>query len=133
MVNDSIGDLLTQIRNANAIKKEYIELPTSKVVESVCKLLKEYGFITDFKRFKDKSNPYKSLRVDLRYSKSGLPVVFALKRISKPGQRIYKGWQGLPVSKGGRGLVIVSTSRGVMSSLEAKKKNLGGEVWCEIF
>jgi len=134
MVNDPIGDLLTQIRNAMAVKKEYVELPHTKQTESVCVLMKKKGFIAGFKRFKEKGRPYKSLHIDLKYSGPGQPATLSkLTRISKPGRRIYNGWETLPVSKGGRGLVIVSTSRGVMSSLDAKKKNLGGEVWCEVF
>lgn len=132
MVSDPIADLLTQIRNAIAIKKEYIELPATKVGEEVCKLLKKQGFIADYKKFKDKSLPYKSLHIDFIYSNT-TPVITFLRRISRPGQRIFRSYNELPISKGGRGLVIVSTSRGIMDTKEARKKHLGGEVWCEIF
>ncbi|MFH1896206.1 MAG: 30S ribosomal protein S8 [bacterium] len=133
MVNDPIGDLLTQIRNAMAVKKEYIELPQTTKAEAVCVLLKKHNFIADFKKFKDKNKPHKSLHLDLKYLGSGIPALSSLRRLSKPGRRLYKGWQDLPVSKGGNGLVIVSTSRGVMDSLSARKKHLGGEIWCEVF
>ena len=133
MVNDSIGDLLTQIRNATAIKKEFIELPQTRKAEAVCMILKKHGFVADFKKFKDKAKPHKSLHIDLKYSPSGSPALSSLKCLSKPGRRLYKGWEELPASKGGRGLIIVSTSRGVMDSLSDHKKHLGGELWAEVF
>lgn len=133
MVNDSLSDMLTRIRNALAVKKDSLELPTTKLNEEVCKVLKARNFISDTKKFKDKDSSFKSLHIDLRYGESGLSAIESLKRISKPGARIYKGWGDLPRSRGGRGLVVVSTSRGVMDSLEARKKHLGGEVLCEIY
>jgi small subunit ribosomal protein S8 len=133
MTTDPIADLLTQIRNAIAVRKEYIELPASNPCEEVCKLLKKRGFIAGFNRFKEKGSPGKMLHIDFLYLEGDLPAIEGLKRLSKPGARFYSSYQDLPISKGGRGFVIVSTSRGVMDSKEARKKHLGGEVWGEVF
>ncbi len=133
VTNDSIADFLTQLRNAIAIKKEFVELPYTKTSEEIAKLLKKQGLVEDYKRFKESGKPYKSLHIDLKYLENNASVISSLKRISKPGRRYYSGWSELPLSKGGRGLVIVSTSKGLMNSLDAKKKHLGGEVWAEVY
>ena len=133
MTNDAIADLLTQIRNASMSRKGSLELPSSVVKESLCVLLKKHGFIADFKKFKESGKPYKSLHIDLKYFEDGRPVASFLRRVSTPGARYYAGFKDLPISKGGKGLVVVSTPRGLMNSLEAKKKHLGGEVWAEIY
>ena len=110
-----------------------MEMPSSNPKEELCKLLKKRGYISDFKRFKEKDKAFKSLHIDLRYFDNNLSAIAHLQRVSKPGVRFYSSWQDLPISKGGKGFLIVSTSQGIMDSKDARKRHLGGEVWCEVF
>ena len=131
MLSDPIADLLARIKNANMRKIKKIELPYSKMKESILKVLKSEGFITDFKVFKEKNKSYKSLSVLLNYDND--KEITNLARISKPSLRVYKKYDELKPFMNGVGTYIISTSQGVMSDLEAKKRKLGGEVVCSVY
>ncbi|MFH1533438.1 MAG: 30S ribosomal protein S8 [Nitrospirota bacterium] len=128
MNTDPIADLLTRIRNASRIHHATTHVPHSKVKESILKVLKEMGFISDYKIETDKKN-FKSILITLNEDRSDI----TLKRVSSPGQRIYIKNGDLKTIKSGLGVTIISTSKGIMTNLEAKKQNLGGELLCEIY
>lgn len=128
MVNDTIADMLTRIRNANLMRNETVSLPTSKMNEKICKILKDEGFIIDYKVIQEDKKPYKTLVITLKYTAHGDRVITGLKRISKPGLRITVPVGKLPKVLNGLGIAIISTSKGVMTDKEARKKNIGGEV-----
>ncbi len=128
MNTDPIADLLTRIRNASRVHHATTHVPHSKVKESILKVLKEKSFISDYKIETDKKN-FKSILITLNEDKSDI----TLKRVSKPGQRIYIKKEDLKIIKSGLGITIISTSKGVMTNLEANKQNLGGELLCEIY
>lgn len=130
---DTVADTLTRIRNAQERKLEMTELPYSNMNESIVNLLKQYGFVEDVSIFKEKGKSYKSISVKLRYEDDGRGKIRSIERISKPGLRQYKKAKDIRPVLNGLGIYIVSTSRGVMSSVEAKKKNLGGEIVCRVY
>ena len=111
--------------------KTSIEVPYTRECEDVAKSLKEAGFLSDVKVFKDTGKSYKRMRIDVAYD-NGNPKVTDVSRLSKPGRRIYKGYADITKVAGGFGVLIVSTSRGIMSGTEAKKKKLGGELICSV-
>jgi small subunit ribosomal protein S8 len=121
---------LTRIRNAQAVKKESVSIPFSNFVFEIAKVLKREGFVGEIK--KRGKQPKKELIISLKYIKEE-PAISSIKMVSKPGQRTYKGYKDLGKVKGGRGIYIVSTSQGILSSKEAFKKKAGGEVICEIW
>jgi len=130
---DTIANLLTKIKNASMVSKEIVEVPYSKMNESILKIVKEAGFINDLKVFKHKESPIKGISVSLSYFENGKPKISQAKRVSKPGRRIYRSSSELKEERGVFGLTLVSTSRGLMPVAEAKKKKLGGELICEIY
>lgn len=130
---DTIANLLSTIKNASMVKKPSVELPFSKMNEGILNILKEKGFIENVKVFKHKDSVFKGLHVDLKYSENNKPFISEAKRVSKPGRRIYLGSTELEFVRNGFGIGIVSTSRGLMTTEEAKKKKLGGEVICEVY
>jgi small subunit ribosomal protein S8 len=127
-LSDSIGDMLTCIRNASSARKEVVEVKGSKFSEEILKILKSEGFIKNYKFMKDDRQGV--LRVYLRYGPDGSAAITGLRRISKPGLRVYKRKSGLPRVYGGIGVAVVSTPKGLMTDTEARKNNLGGEVVC---
>ncbi len=127
MNTDPIADLLTRIRNASKAHHQKAAMPHSKLKENILRVMKEKSFIQDYKV--DKDDKFKILVVTLKEENADL----TLKRISKPGQRIYIKKDELKLIKSGLGIWIVSTSKGVMTNYEAKKQNLGGELLCEIY
>lgn len=127
MYTDPIADLLTRIRNAQKANKMDISVPYSKIKEEILSVMKKYRFISDYKTEGTKVSE-KALAIVLDENRDGTE----LKRISSPGQRIYKSASELKVLKSGLGIQILSTSKGIMSNIDAKKQNLGGEVLCEI-
>lgn len=128
MFNDSIADLLTRIRNAAMARRTQVVMPYSKMKEQVATILKENGFIESVKT--TENNGFKSLELGL----SDRPeTITSLVRVSKPGRRVYTSAKDIPLILGGRGLVIVSTSGGVMTGREARKKGLGGELICKVW
>ena len=130
VVSDPIADMLTRIRNANQLRYVEVEMPTSKMKVEIARILKEEGFISDFKVVEaEKQN---NLVLNLKYNKKER-VITGLKRISKPGLRVYAKWADIPSVLNGLGIAIVSTSEGVMTGRDAKNKKLGGEVLAYIW
>ena len=131
-MTDPISDLLSRIRNAHLAKHDRLDVPVSKLKLEICKLLKEEGFIKNF-RVVESSGPTATLRVFLRYSAEGVPVINYLERISRPGRRVYKGADDIKPVRNGLGLGIVSTSQGLLSDAQARERRVGGELLCEIW
>ncbi len=127
-LTDPIADMLTIIRNASSTKKETAEVRNSILSENIVKLLKREGFIANYKLMKD--NKQGILRIYLKYLKNGTPAILGLKRISRPGLRVYKKADGLPKVYGGLGIAILSTSKGLLTDTEARDNKTGGEVIC---
>ena len=127
-VTDPIADALTVLRNASKAKKEAAELRNSKILEEVLRILKKESFIANYKLIKDTKQGL--LRVYLKYDKDGTPAILGIKRISKPGLRIYKKCDELPKVYGGLGVAVISTSKGLMTDNEARANSMGGEVIC---
>ena len=127
---DPIADMLTKIRNALLVKKEKVLVPFSKLKFQIAKILQEKGFVENVERKRRKAK--KVIEITLKYS-NGESAISGLKRISKPGQRIYLPAKKIKRVKGGFGIAIISTSRGLMTDEEARKRRLGGEVICEIW
>ena len=130
MANDLIADFLTRVRNAIPRGKKEIVMPSSKMVESIAKILKEEGFISDFEV--ESNDVQNNIKVSLKYI-NGVSAITNLKRISKPGLRIYGGYRDLSKVKKGLGTSIVSTSKGIMTAKQAKDQKVGGEVVAEIW
>ena len=128
---DPIGDMITRIRNAQMRLLNNVKIPSSKFRAKILDVLKQEGYISNYKLLSD-PNKKSSLSVDLKYN-NGIPVIKEIKRISKPGRRIYARAENITKIKNGLGLAIVSTSIGVMSDNEARIKNVGGEIICRVF
>ena len=131
MMTDPIADMLTRIRNAVRVERPQVEMPVSKVKRGLAEVLKREGYIWDWEEMADK--PHSHLRVHLKYGPNGERIIRRIRRVSKPGRRIYKGSDGLKPVLGGLGISILSTSRGVISDREARQRRLGGEVLCEVW
>ena len=125
VVTDTIADMLTRIRNANQMRYETVEIPTSKIKVEIARILKEEGYITDYAVTGDLK---KTMTVTLKYGPNNERVISGLKRISKPGLRNYVSAENLPKVLNGLGIAIISTSAGVITDKEAREKNVGGEV-----
>lgn len=130
-MTDPISDMLTRMRNALNAKQTFVIVPFSKFKMEILNTMKKSGYIDDVKEIGE--SPDKIMKIKLKYSNSGKSVISGLKKISKPGRRIYANQNSLPVVLGGLGVAVVSTPQGVMTNIEAKKKNIGGEVICEIY
>ncbi|MEW5741104.1 MAG: 30S ribosomal protein S8 [Myxococcota bacterium] len=130
-VNDPVGDMLTRIRNAALARHEKLTLPSSKLKVEIAKALKSEGFIADYVVHERK--PQNELTVMLKYGPNRESVISGIKRESKPGLRRYVNVRDLPRVKGGMGIAILSTSRGVMVDAEARKANVGGELICTVY
>ena len=128
---DPIGDMITRIRNAQMRMLNKVRIPGSKFREKILDVLKQEGYIANYKLVSD-SNNKGSLSIDLKYN-NGLPVIKEIKRVSKPGRRIYVRATSIPKIKNGLGLAIVSTSIGIMTDNDARSKNVGGEIICKVF
>ena len=126
-VTDPIADMLTRIRNAVQVRHEAVEVPASRMKHSLLKLLSDEGFITSFKSV-DEDSISKKLEVQLRYYEDKTPVIQGLKRVSKPGLRVYVGKNEVPRYFGGIGVAFLSTSRGVMTGQQARRRGVGGEL-----
>jgi len=129
MMTDPIADMLTRIRNALSAGKLNVNMPDSKQKRAIAQVLKDEGFITDFAQAQADAKPV--LNIDLKYYE-GKPVIEEIKRISRPGLRIYKGKTELPKVMGGLGVAIVSTSKGLMSDRAARQAGFGGEILCTV-
>ena len=128
---DPIGDMITRIRNAQLRALYNVKIPSSKFRAKILEVLKQEGYISNYKLLLDSKN-ISSLVVDLKYH-NGLPVIKEIKRVSKPGRRIYAKADSIPKIQNGFGLAIVSTSIGIMSDNDARMKNVGGEIICRVF
>jgi|TARA_B100000678_G_scaffold145558_1_gene121556 small subunit ribosomal protein S8 len=128
---DPIGDMITRIRNAQMRSLSSVKIPGSKFRASILDVLKKEGYISDYKFLTDVKDK-NSLTVSLKYD-NGNPVIKEIKRVSKPGRRIYAKADSIPIIQNGLGLAIVSTSKGIMSDNDAKNKNIGGEIICRVF
>jgi len=128
VVTDTISDLLTRIRNANLVKHQIVEVPFTKMSKAIITILKDEGFIEDFKIFDEE------ILICLRYQgKLRKPVISNIKRISKPGLRVYSNSKNLPKVLNNLGIAIISTSKGVITNLKAKELGIGGEILCYIW
>jgi small subunit ribosomal protein S8 len=133
MMTDPIADMLTRIRNAVRVERPVVDMPLSKVKRGVAEVLKREGYIWDFHEEGDGVKPQKQLYIDLKYGPNGERVIRHIKRVSKPGRRVYSRADDLKPILNGLGISIISTSRGVISDREARQKKLGGEVLCELW
>ena len=131
MMTDPIADMLTRIRNAVRVERPHVNVPVSKVKRGLADVLKREGYIWDYSE--DESKPVKHLRLDLKYGPNGERLIQRLRRISTPGRRVYRKARELRPVLNGLGITIISTSRGVVSDREARQRNLGGEVLCEVW
>jgi small subunit ribosomal protein S8 len=132
VVNDTISDMLTRIRNANMVKHQIVELPFTKMSNNIAIILKEEGFIEDFEIYTENSNKF--ILISMKYKGTErVPVISKIKRVSKPGLRIYSNKNSLPNILGNLGIAIISTSQGLMTNIKARKLGIGGEVLCYIW
>ncbi|MFP4465747.1 MAG: 30S ribosomal protein S8 [Candidatus Goldiibacteriota bacterium] len=128
---DTVADMLTRIRNANMKNKDYVDMPSSRLKQNVVKLLKEEGFIKGYRYIEDSKQGV--IRVYMKYGPNKEKIIHAIRRVSKPSRRTYTGFKDIKKTKGGLGVVIVSTSKGVMTGRKAREMNVGGEIVCEIW
>ena len=131
MMTDPIADMLTRIRNANMAKLEKVDVPASKMKIEITKILKEKGFIKSFKVIRDRKQGV--IRITMKYLEGYEKVITGLKRVSKPGLRVYVDRSGVPKVMGGYGIVILSTSRGIMTDEVCRSQGIGGEVLCNVW
>lgn len=132
MHQDPIADMLTRIRNANALHHESVSMPSSKMKVEIAKILLKEGFVTSYKEVKDKNN-HKNLEIVLKYGPNGEKVISGLKRISKPGLRVTADSKHIPSVLKGLGIAIISTNKGLLTDKEARVANVGGEVICFVW
>jgi len=131
MMTDPIADMLTRIRNAVCVERPHVDMPLSKVKRGLADVLKREGYIWDWKEIDDE--PANHLRIELKYGPNGERVIQRIQRVSTPGRRVYSKARDLRPVLDGLGISILSTSRGVISDREARQRNLGGEVLCQIW
>ena len=131
MMTDPIADMLTRIRNAVRVERPHVQIPASKVKKGLAEVLKREGYIWDWEEVQ--ADPASELRIYLKYGPNGEKVIRHIKRVSKPGRRVYSGASDLRPILNGLGISIISTSRGVVSDREARQRKLGGEVLCELW
>ncbi|KJS22767.1 MAG: 30S ribosomal protein S8 [Clostridiaceae bacterium BRH_c20a] len=131
VMTDPIADFLTRVRNANMVMHEKVEIPASKTKKSLAEILKKEGFVKDFEYIEDGKQGV--IRIYLKYGSNKERVITGLKRISKPGLRVYSKKDETPRVLGGLGIAIISTSQGIMTDKEARKTGLGGEVICYVW
>ena len=130
MVTDPISDMLTRVRNALMLRKDSVEVPHSKIKREVSRVLKENGYIADFYEVSD--DKFKKIKLVLKYHE-GRSVIQGLKRVSKPGRRVYVGKEEIPRVMGGMGVAVVSASRGIVTGHQARRLKVGGELLCYVW
>jgi small subunit ribosomal protein S8 len=130
-VNDPISDMLTRIRNAGMARKSEVTMPSTKVLVAIAKILEQEGYIGGFEVVEKR--PQDVLKISLRYGADKTHSIREIKRVSKPGLRIYAGKDAIPRVKSGLGIAIVSTPEGVLTGYEARRRGIGGEVLCTVF
>lgn len=129
--SDSIADLLTRLRNACMIQRRFVDIPWSKIKEDIVRILKEQGFIQNFLVRKDQRQGM--IRIFVKYAEGRKPVICGIERVSKPSVRRYVNYKEIPSILGGIGISIISTSQGVMSGMDARKRKIGGEILCNVW
>ena len=129
-LSDPIGDMLARLKNSQLRNHKKIELPSSKFKIKIAEILKSEGYIVDFKVFNEGHKI--NLQINLKYN-SGNPVISSIERVSKPGRRVFSSAESLPKINNGLGIAIVSTPKGVMTDIDARKHNIGGEIICKVF
>ena len=129
-LNDPIGDMLSRIKNSQSRNHKKVELPSSNFKIKISEVLKNEGYIIDYKVSSNDKKP--TLEIELKYN-YGSPVISSIERVSKPGRRIFSSAQSLPKINNGLGIAIVSTPKGVMSDIDARKNKIGGEIICKVF
>lgn len=132
MITDPISDLLARIKNAYLAKKDEVVLPFSKIKFAIANILKDNGYLAAVKEVKEEGSLKKELKLKLSY-KDKQPAMENIKRVSSPGRRIYTSAKDMPIVLSGYGIAIISTPKGIMTSKEAKKQNIGGEIICEVY
>ncbi len=132
-VTDPIADMLTRIRNANTAMHDIVPMPSSKLKEALAKILVQEGYIAGFNVNNNEGAPGKTLEIELKYSVERARTISGIKRVSKPGLRVYTAADRLPRVLGGLGVAVLSTSQGLMTDKEARKRRVGGEVLCFVW
>lgn len=130
MMTDPIADMLTRIRNAVRVERAFVDIPASRVKRGIADVLKREGFIWDWAEVEE--SPVNLLRLELKYGSNGERVIQSIRRMSKPGRRLYAHCKDLKPVLGGMGISIISTSKGVISDREARRDKIGGEILCEV-
>ena len=133
MMTDPIADMLTRIRNANAAMKDEVLMPASKQKTALADILKKEGYISDFAVGAGETEAHKTLKIQMKYSDDRRRTIMGIKRVSTPGLRIYRRATDVPRVLGGLGVAVLSTSHGLMTDREARKRNVGGEVMCFVW
>lgn len=129
-LSDPIGDMIARIKNAQLRNHKKVQLPSSKFKIKIAEVLKSEGYIIDYKVSQESNKPY--LEISLKYN-SGNPVISSIQRVSKPGRRIFSRAESLPKINNGLGIAIISTPKGVMTDIDARKQKVGGEIICKVF
>tara|TARA_A100001011_G_scaffold375508_1_gene437118 strand:- start:397 stop:792 length:396 start_codon:yes stop_codon:yes gene_type:complete len=129
-LSDPIGDMIARLKNSQLRNHKKIELPSSKFKAKIAEILKSEGYIIDYEIKSEQNKP--NLHISLKYS-SGNPVISSIERVSKPGRRIFSSAQSLPKVNNGLGIAIISTPKGVMTDIDARKQKVGGEIICKVF
>jgi small subunit ribosomal protein S8 len=130
-VSDPIADMLTKIRNANVARHEKVDIPTSKLKLEIVKILKTEGYIKNFKKIQTDGQNF--IRIFLKYDEENNPIIHGLSKVSKPGRRVYTGYREMPRILNGYGIMIISTSDGVITGRKAVEKQVGGELLCTVW
>ena len=130
-MTDPIADMLTRIRNANTVKHETVDVPASNIKKEIVRILLEEGFVRGYDVIEDEKQGI--IRIQLKYGQSGERVIQGIKRISKPGMRVYTNAYEVPKALNGLGISIISTSKGILTDRQARKENVGGEVICYVW
>ena len=132
-MTDPIADMLTRIRNGSVAGQDVVRMPSSKLKESLANILRREGYIADFRVTEDATRPGRVLEITMKYSAERVPTITGLRRVSKPGMRVYTKADRLPRVLGGLGVAVVSTSQGLMTDREAREKRVGGEILCYVW
>ncbi|MBX3451283.1 MAG: 30S ribosomal protein S8 [Planctomycetaceae bacterium] len=131
MMTDPVADMLTRLRNAIRNEAPFVEMPTSRLKVGIAEALKREGYIWEFAEIE--ASPRNVLRIDLKYGQYGERVIQSVRRVSRPGRRVYSGGKDLPNVLQGLGITLVSTNQGILSNREARAKGIGGEILCELY
>ena len=132
-MTDPIADMLTRIRNGSVAAQETVRMPSSKLKEALAGILRREGYVVDFRVNDDPGRPGRTLEIDLKYSNERVPTITGIRRVSKPGLRVYTKADRLPRVLGGLGVAVLSTSQGLMTDREARERRMGGEVLCYVW